>query len=127
MKKLKNAQKTICGIRYPLFTIILNNKGEYCYYANSLFPKITGDWLFFKSKTKSKILNKYTLSFIGIFYNIFSPIIIILAYITIAPIGLYFEGLKNFVLDGFWAGGVRFFNWANIVIIIILSILLLLK
>ena len=128
MKRLKNAEKTICGIKYPLFTIISNEKtGMYCYYVNCLFSKNVGDRIIYRNKLRVKILNKYTLSLLGGLFNVLYFLTIPVMYAAIIPILLYFQGCVNFVKDDLWSDGVRLFSWVNIGIIILLSILLVLK
>ena len=68
MKILKNYQKTIFGVKYKLFTVIFNDKTkQYCYYMNALGTSNVGDCCIYKSKSKSKIFNKHTLTIIGLF------------------------------------------------------------
>jgi hypothetical protein len=128
MKILKNHEKTKCGIKYPLFTIIRNQKSlNYCYYINIPWSSNAGDSLIFKSKTRLKLLNKYVLSFIGILYVVITIIIIYPLTIVLYPIYMYFDGLKNFVRNNAWAQNEKYFNWSNIVIIIGLIVWLILK
>mgnify|MGYP006940548418 CR=1 FL=1 len=67
-------------------------------------------------------LNKYTVSFLSIIFNAVWIPFIIIAY----PIKMYFEGGYNFVRDSSWVQNVRFFNWANIIILIALTVALFL-
>ena len=124
MKTLKNYQKNIFGVKHKLFTVIFNKKTkQFCYYTNALWTTNVGDCLFYRSKTKSKLLNKVTLTIVGLFYTIYVytlkwPIIILSA-----PFLMYFDGCRNFIRDRAWQNNVRFFNWTNIVLIIALSLL----
>lgn len=65
-------------------------------------------------------------SFITVWCVIFNLLWIPFRLMTFIPI-MYFDGAKNFILDGVWYQNVRFFNWSNIVIIIILILLKLLS
>jgi hypothetical protein len=126
MKILKNYQKTIFGVKYKLFTVIFNNKKkQYCYYINALGTSNVGDCMIYKSKEKSKLLNKYTMRFIGIFYTIYTYTLKWPFAIISAPLYMYFDGCQNFIKDRAWQNNVRFFNWSNIVLVLFLLCLLI--
>jgi len=128
MKTLKNSQKTICGVESTLFAIVKNQKtNKYCYYISAPWSTNIGDRMIYKSKSKSKILNKYSLSFIGIIYTLFICIIYYPLIAVIIPIYMYFDGFRNFVRDRMWAQNERYFNWCNIFIIAGLIVWLFLK
>jgi len=125
MKILKAYKQSIFGVKYKLFTVFFDNKTkQYCYYTNALGTGNVGDCCIYKSKTKSSFLNKYSLSIIGIFYTVYVYTFKWPFAIISAPFYMYFDGCRNFVKDRAWQNNVRFFNWANIAIIIILSCLL---
>ena len=54
----------------------------------------------------------------------FSPFIL-LSIFLFAMANKYVEGARNFIVDCAWVQDVRFFNWANIVIIFVLVAYLL--
>lgn len=128
MKILKNYQKTIFGVKYKLFTVIFNNKTkQYCYYTNALGTSNISDCCIYKSKSKSKIFNKHTLTTIGLFYTIYTYTFKWTFAIILAPFWMYFDGCRNFIRDRAWQNNVRFFNWSNIILIITLSLWLALR
>lgn len=64
------------------------------------------------------------------FITVFSFPIIVLSHILIPIFYLlwnYYDGAVNFYKDGVWQQNVREFNWVNIFIIFVLSILLIFK
>lgn len=125
MKILKAYKQSIFGVKYKLFTVIFNNKTKaYCYYTNALGTSNVGDLCIYKNKSKSKIFNKFTLTIIGLFYTVYVYTLKWPFAIVSAPLWMYYDGCRNFVRDRAWQNNVRFFNWANIAIIIILSCLL---
>lgn len=125
MKILKAYKQSIFGVKYRFFAILFDGKTkEYCYYLNYFGSSKIGDCLIYKNKKKTKILNKQTLNILGVLYTlIVYPIKWPIAIIS-APFYMYFDGCRNFVRDRAWQNNVRFFNWTNIVIVIILSCLL---
>jgi hypothetical protein len=128
MKILKNYQRSIYGVKYNLFTVIFNGKTkQYCYYANALCTKNVGDTMIYKSKSKSILLNKYTMPVIGILYTIYKYLIKYPFAAISLPFYMYFDGCRNFIRNTAWYNNVRYFNWANIVIIITLSLWLALS
>ena len=128
MKRLKNYEKTICGIEYLLFAIIKNQKtSKYCYYISAPWSTNVCDRMIYKSKSKSIVLNKYTLSFLGSLYTL---LVCTVAYPIMAvyiPIYMYFDGARNFIRDRAWAQNERYFNWCNMFIIAGLIVWLVLK
>ncbi len=125
MKILKNYQMSIYGVRYNLFTVIFNRKtNQYCYYTNALWTKNIGDRMIYKSKNKSKLLNKYTLPIIGITYTFYKYILKYTFAAISLPCYMYFDGCINFIRNTACYNNVRYFNWVNIVIIIALSLLI---
>lgn len=125
MKRLQNYQKTICGFKRRLYTVIKNQKtNNYCYYLNAFITVDQGDVMIWKSSKKSFWLTKYTLPVLGFIYSLYTFSLKWLFVIISAPFYMYFDGCRNFVRDRSWQNNVRFFNWSNVVIIIILSCLL---
>jgi len=128
MKRLQNYQKSICGFKRSLYTVIKNQTTKkYCYYLNILKSDYEGDVLIFKSINKSVFLNKFTLPVLGFIYNIYAFLLKLPIALIYFPFSMYFDGCKNFIHDRAWQNNVRFFNWSNIVIIIVLSCLLVLN
>lgn len=128
MKILKNYQRNIFGVKHKLFTVIFNDKTkQYCYYINALGTENVGDCLIHKNKEKSKLFNKYTMPIIGMFWTLFTYTLKWPFAIISAPFWMYYDGGRNFIRDTAWYQNVRFFNWANIVIIIALVLILIIK
>jgi len=128
MKILKNYKKKIFGVKYKLFTVIFNgNTKQYCYYTNALGTSNVGDYMIYKNKEKSKLFNKYTMTIIGMFYTIYTYTLKWAFAIISVPFWMYFDGCRNFIRAKAWQNNVRFFNWANIAIIIALSLWLALR
>lgn len=128
MKILKNYQNSIYGVKYKLFTVIFNIKTKhYYYYVNALWTENIGDTMIHKSKSKSKFLNKHTLPIIGILYTFYKYLLKYPISILVLPFYMYFDGCRNFIKDMAWQNNVRFFNWSNIFLIIILSLWLALR
>jgi len=122
MKRLCNNERTIYGLKRRFFTIIKSNESDKLYYyINLIWSKNDGDFLIYKSKKKSKIFNKYIMSFLGILSSFFFILIIPLIIIY-----MYFTGLYNFINDSAWDNeNVKFFNWSNFIIMLtLLSILI---
>lgn len=125
MKRLQNYQKTICGFKRRFYTIIKNQKTDnYCYYLNAFITSNEGDLMIWKGSKKSGCLTKYTLPLLGLIYSLYVFSLKWPFAIISAPLYMYFDGCRNFVRDRAWQNNVRFFNWTNIVIVIILSLLL---
>ncbi len=128
MKILKNYQRSIYGVKYIFFTVIFNGKTkQYCYYVNALGTKNVGDNLILKKSTKSKLLNKYTMPIIGLIYTVYTYTLKYPIAAIIMPFYRYFDGCKNFIRDRAWQNNVRFFNWANIVLLIALMLVFVLN
>jgi len=128
MKKLQNYQKSICGFKRKFYTVIRNQKtNNYCYYLNAYITDNEGDVMIYKSLKKSVLLNKFTLPVLGFIYSLYTFILKWPLVIISAPFYMYFDGCRNFVRDRAWQDNVRYFNWSNIVIIVVLSCLLFLN
>ena len=129
MKRLKNAAKTICGIKYYPFMILTDvNKGIYEYYLINRIPllnKTIPNQKIWRGE-RTMILNKVTLSAMWLLYSlVIIPICLIIAIAY--PFVAYGEGCKNFVTDSVWITNVRFFGWVNIFLIFSLITALILK
>ena len=126
MKRLKNSQKTICGVKYKLFAIIRNQKTlKYCYYISTPWSDYeVGNVMIWKNKKKNAVLNKYTLSLLAILYTLIKCTVYYPSFVVIMFVYMYLDGGRNFVRDGMWAQNERFFNYCNIIIIIILIVAL---
>jgi len=126
MKRLQNYQKSICGFKRRLYTVIKNQKtNNYCYYLNAFITDNEGDVMIWKSSEKSLLLNKYTLPAFGFIYSLYTFTIKWPFAIIIAPLYMYFDGCKNFVRNRAWQNNVRFFNWVNIIIIVVLLLIVI--
>lgn len=128
MKYLINDEKTICGVSYSLFSIVIMKKGlKYRYYVKSFKTSNVGDRMIYKSNLKSKFLNKYTLSLLGAIYSILEYIVIWPFVIISTPIWMYVVGANSFIRNSSWTQHERYFNMCNIIIIFILTTILFFK
>lgn len=129
MKKLKNKDTSICGVKYLLFSILHDSSKKEVWgcYVNAIGSGNVGDCLVYKGASRSRFWNKYTLSFVGIFYNLYTFTLKWPMAILGAIFFAYFDGGRNFVRDCAWQNNVRYFNWVNIVLVAILSALLIMK
>lgn len=115
MKALKNYEKTIAGVKHRLFTVIKNqNKSYFYYYLNGAFTQKAGDVMIYRSQSKSKLLNKYTLSFLGVIYSLLKYLVFLPGIFILYPVINYINGCKNFLKNRANITDVRFFNWVNI-------------
>ena len=117
MKILKNNQKTLYGVKHKLYSVIYSTKGFYSYYSSVFWNDNIGNF-FYKTKRKSKLLNRYTLPLVSIIYQIFKFSIVYPVFGLLYPFKMYFDGGYNFVRDTAWYENVRYFNWCNIFMII---------
>jgi len=107
----KEFNKTKCYLYYRLCIIGKNTKtGNYLYYVKS-YKAIQKTVLIHKSKRKSLILNKYTLTILALLINSVGIILLAVLY----PIISYINGGKNWITDSFCCNDVRFFNLVNFV------------
>lgn len=125
MKRLYNYEMSIYGFKRRLYTVIKNTKtNNYYYYLNAFITSNEGDVMIWKNPKKSVLLNRFTLPVLGFIYSLYTFSIKWPFAIISAPFYMYFDGCRNFVRNRAWQNNVRFFNWANIVIVIILACLL---
>lgn len=125
MKRLHNFEMSIYGFKRRLYTVIKNTKtNNYYYYLNAFITDNEGDVMIWKSPKKSVLLNRFSLPVLGFIYSLYTFSFKWPFAIISAPFYMYFDGCRNFVRDRAWQNNVRFFNWANIVIVIILACLL---
>lgn len=118
MEIIKKAGCHFYGIKTILFTVVfMTNVKEYYYYVNVPFSNNLGDHLIYKSKTKSKLMNKYTLSVLGIITSIFSLCVIKPIMVISLPIVMYILGGKRFIKGSTYSQHVRYFNWVNILLV----------
>ncbi|SOS48991.1 hypothetical protein TNO021_420001 [Tenacibaculum dicentrarchi] len=120
MKRLKNHNKTICGIESKYFRILKNQKtGKYVYYVDAWALNLIAEnrIKIADSTNKIKLFNKYTLVLMYFIFNIVSviltPFIAIFYYLL-----KYFNGGASFITNSFDITHVRFFNWVNITLLL---------
>ena len=120
--KLKDARKTMVGFGNVFWRILKNNsKGLYVY---GFFDfTIRSFRVLYSGKKKFKIITPTILTFICIIFNLLWIPLILISFFPFK----YFEGGRNFIRDTAWYQNVRFFNWVNVFLIIILIVLLILK
>ncbi|MBV5282178.1 MAG: hypothetical protein JZU53_07050 [Paludibacter sp.] len=127
MKRFKNRQKTACGLSFMNNTwrVIRIDDNENKYYIYQVLSILDLNTLFRVYKGKKRLwgLNRVTMPTIMVLVNILVVTFVLLSYFPYR----YFNGGYNFVRDTSWYNNVQFFNWSNIVFIIILGISLLLK
>jgi len=123
MKRIINRDRSIYGIKKKLYTVAYDKiTTNYLYYLNHLLSNNDADCLIYKANRKSKVVNKYTLLIMGVFYNFFILAIKLPFYIMIEPFDMYYEGGRNFIINSAWVDNVRFFNYVNIVLMIVFFI-----
>lgn len=120
--KLKDARKTMVGFGNIFWRILKNNsKGLYVY---GIFDfSIRSFRVIYSGKKKMKLITPTILTFVCIIFNLLWIPFILISFFPFK----YFEGGRNFIRDTAWYQNVRFFNWVNIFLIIILIVLLILK
>lgn len=124
MKRLHNYEMSIYGFKRSLYTVIKNTKtNNYYYYLNAFITSNEGDVMIWKNHKKSVLLNSFSLPVLGFIYSMYTFTIKWPFAIILAPLYMYFDGCKNFVRDRAWQNNVRFFNWTNILIIVVLLII----
>ena len=121
MQKSKNLHHKIFGYKSKLFRVYnVKLKGKSIYkYQFRIYDKYR---TVKESENKSKLWNRYTLSALTVIIGI---ICIPIAAILYLPY-IYFDGGYYFIIDSSWVQNVRFFNWANIILIIALTVALFL-
>lgn len=120
--KLKNYRKTMVGFSSLFWRIIRNTDKNIYSYGFRDFA--AGEYrVLYSGEHKIKFLTPLLISIICIVFNlIWIPFLII----TFGPYS-YFEGFKNWITDSAWINNVRFFNWVNFLLVIILTFLLIYK
>lgn len=127
MEKLKNER--VLGFRTKSFVIVKDYKhNDYRYYIRNKFHTTIGQELIKvrASKTKVKALNKYTLTTLCVLLNTLVLLTIPFVMCVYAVI-MYIAGAKRFFTDSAYIDCVRFFNYTNIVAVVVLSIILTLN
>jgi hypothetical protein len=120
MKTSRNYQRNILGIYNKYFQIVKSKNGYFYFFKDFL----TNEYLqIFKSKKRNRFITKYFLLLIAVLYHLICIPIMLISFYPYC----YIEGGYNFVKDGVWANGVRFFNWVNIVIIFLLITYIVLR
>lgn len=109
------------GFGNYFFRIIRHtDKNIYAYGFRIVF---VGYRVLYSGKNKLKVLNSFSLTIIFLIVNlIWIPTITILFF----PYR-YLDGARNFIRDTAWYQNVRFFNWINFILIIILLTTILVK
>lgn len=122
--KVRKGEFKVAGITNGFATYGKNAHGNYRIEAKL-------DWGVF-DETKIKLYESKRkpifrhLGIITVLLIPFTPFFIV-GMILLSLVSIYIEGAINFVRDKAWVNSVREFTWANIVLIIILTILLILK
>lgn len=128
MELLRKYKRGICGVKYRMFAIMFDDKSsKYHYYVRGAWTDNIGDVLIYKSEKRSRFLNKFTLSIIGVFYSIFKYLIAYPFAVITAPFYMYIDGCRNFIRNSAWQNNVRFFNWVNIIMVILLLLWIILS
>lgn len=121
IRQLQNSRKTMFGFGNFIFRIIRNtDKKTYSYGFRVLFVDYR---VLYSGSGKIKILNPFTLSLIFCIVNLLWVPFITIAFLPY----MYFDGARNFIRDTAWYQNVRFFNWVNIVLILIGATLFITK
>jgi len=118
--KIKTYSKNVFGYQNRFFRIIKNVKEDYYFYG--FFDFTTKEYRQLHKGIKIPI-NGLQITIWCIFFNlIWVPFV----FITFIPFA-YFDGAKNFIKNSVWYANVRFFNWCNILILLIFIVLKLKK
>lgn len=120
MEYIRNVDGNITGYKTCNYCLI---KHEGKWYSHTK-DWITGNPHFDIRIAKGWVPNKYLLHLVGALINL----ILLLAGTTIiicAPLIMYYVGAKNFFKNGVWVDNVRFFGWANFILMITFLILFL--
>jgi len=120
IKKFRNYKQNTCAIYNKFFRIVKNSKGFYNYEFSDFLSMEFRQ--FYKGK-KIFFLNRYVIYLITFLYNTIGVPLLFLCYYPFA----YFEGMKNFIKDTAWYQSVRFFNWINFILVIVLLFILIFK
>jgi len=118
VRKLKNYQKTVCGFENNFFRILKNTEKDYYFYG--FFDFTFSEYRQLHKGIKLPI-SGLSITILCIIFNIFW---IPFRFISYLPL-LYFQGSKK-LFDNDWIEN-KFFDWINIIIIIILTVILILK
>ena len=119
-RKLKDAQKTMVGFGNLFWRILKNNrKGLYVYGFRDFTTRSFR--VLYSGETKLKIITPLFLTIACLVFNIVWIPFIIITYFPFK----YFDGGRNFIRDTAWYNNVRFFNWVNIVVILLLIVFLI--
>lgn len=126
MKKiLKNKAKTVYGIKRRFYTVVVDlipTHNKYFYFLNRPFTSNDGDQLIWRSKSKSRFLTRHTLPILSLIYFLFVILRFVLKWLVLIPTIIYLSGLYEFVFKRNYNNSSAIcFNWANIVIVTILS------
>lgn len=117
MKKFRDKYRNLIAIENRFFRI-LKRKGKYNYVIK--MPKFMGVFSVYKGG-KSKIWNRYTLTFVWLLCMLLSPLLLVFV-----PLIIYINGAKNFITDSAFVDDVRSFTYANLVIILVLTLVIIL-
>jgi len=116
MKILRNQKRTMFGFKTRLYSVAKKySNGKVSYYINWFWSPGPADFKIYESQGKSIIVNKFTLIPLSIFINVSLSMLVPMMFFK-----FYIIGAKNFLRDTSWNQRVRFFNWINFSIIIIL-------
>lgn len=120
--KLKNYRKTMVGFGSLLWRIVRHTDKDI--YAYGFRDFILGEYrVLYSGNNKLKILTPLVISIIGIVFNMFWIPFVVITYIPYS----YFEGAKNWITDSGWIDNVRFFNYVNLILVVVLTITLIIK
>lgn len=120
--KLKNYRKTMVGFGSLFWRIV--RRVDKDVYAYGFRDFTIGEYrLLYSGKHKLKLLTPLVLSNIGIMFNLFWIPFVVITYLPYS----YFEGAKNWITDSAWINNVRFFNWVNLILVVVLTITLIIK
>ena len=122
MQKIKERRQKVVGFQTPFFRVYKAcGTVEIYVYQFRLF--LADRYVTIHKGSKQTLLNKFTLSFMTLLVNIFFVPVVVVSYYPFQ----YFEGAFHFFKDSCCINGVRFFNFVNIAIIVLLSVLLFLN
>ena len=120
IKKFRDKKRNVCAIYNRFFRVIKNSKGIY-FYEFSDFSSM--EFREFYRGKRIRFLNRYVIYTITFLFNTIGVPLLFLCYYPYA----YFDGARNFIKDGAWYQNVRFFNWVNLILLIVFVSITLFK
>lgn len=131
MKTFRNRINRGCSVKFPLFAVgKFIEKNQYDYFIRTSKNIWFKEWIHIYSSKGKKVrfLNRITLPVISILFNAFVVTPLFIAFLLVGVwVYNYFDGCRNFVRNKAWVQNVRYFNWCNIVLLLVFVVLFIIK